>query len=371
MAFFLKTDLRGKPPRPMLRGRVYYIRKRQFGKDVWRSLHTTDKKEAEYLALAIWREWQTETVKEIIPPPPRPLPLVWDKYAKSEYFTLLSELTRHTKRQQWEAFQKWCDGRRIRYPHQLTPEACIEYLTRNGQKNKTFNNILGDLKLIFAYGGAECNPFDNIRRRSTKRAESDKISDSFNLLTDSQIEQILLHLKFSRIRNREEWHDAALLASRTGLRYKDVALLRFDSVHYDNKGAYLEVSPAKTTAKTGGKVVYIRLIPLVSDLLEKRRMTTIGEYVFPNQRESYQKIGKNGLPNAFRATAPFSRLCERLGINATFHSFRVAVITKAARAGIDLEEFGGVVGHTSKEQTMAYNRAALEIDMNRIFEIEL
>lgn len=368
---FFNTDFRGRPPKPMLRGKIYYIRYRAFGKDIWRSLHTSDKREAEYLAVEIWRNWQTEKVQEMIPAPPRGLDLVWTRYTETESFAQLSELTRNSKRVQWEAFAKWCRERKVKYAHQLTKEACVEYLTRNNQKNKTFNNILGDLKLVLAYGGAEKNPFDAIERRSTKRTTAEKASTSFNLITDAETEKLLAYIKTSNMTHREEWHDAALLSSKTALRYKDIALLRFDSVKYDGRGAYLELVPEKTKAKTGGKSVYIRLVQVASDLLETRRMTTAGDYVFPALQAEYSKTDKNGKPLGSQATKPFLKICSRLGINASFHSFRVSVITKAAKAGIDLESFGGVVGHSTSGQTEAYNRAALEIDLSDILKTEL
>ena len=360
------SDFMGRPPRPMLRGRVYYIRQRIGGKDVWRSLHTRDKREAEYLAVEIWRMRQDDRVKAIIPAPPRTLAVVWEAYIQSDSFVLLSEATRMTKTINWNAFFNWCKARKINYPHQLNPEVCIEFLERNGSKNKTFNNTLSDLRLILEKGGANVNPFDHIPKRSTTRTTAEKASDRFNAFSDRDIARILDYLQGSNIKHRDEWVAACHIARMTGLRYKDIALLRFDSIRRDERGFYLCLSPCKTATKTGGKVVYIRLTHELRELLEDRRNRVVGEYVLPGLHADYFRTNKNGKPLSSHATQPFLKICERLGIDGSFHSFRVTLITRAAKAGINLEEFGGVVGHTTEAQTQAYNRAALEIDMERI-----
>ena len=364
--FNLQSDFIGRPPRPMLRGKVYYIRQRIAGRDVWRSLHTRDKREAEFLALEIWRMRQTGQIKSIIPAPPMKLELIWDTYTKKERFQMLSASTQASKSVNWNAFISWCRERRIAYPHQLTPELCVEFLERNGSKNKTFNNALGDLRLVLSEGGADVNPFGQVQKRSTTRTTDDKKSQQFNAFSDQDVERILDYLATSDVRHRDEWIAACRIASMTGLRYKDVAALRFDSIQRDERGPFLCLSPSKTSAKTGNRVVYIRLTQELNDLLNERRWRVAGDYVLPGLHDDYIRTDKNGKLMSPQATKPFLKVCKRLGISGSFHSFRVTFVTKAAKAGIDLEELGGVVGHSTKTQTQAYNRAALEIDISAI-----
>lgn len=358
------SDFIGRPPRPMLRGKVYYIRQRIGGKDVWRSLHTRDKREAEYLAVEIWRMRQTDRVKAIIPAPPRKLPLIWETYAATDRYMELAESTRSTKARIWSAFVAWCNDHRIEYPEQLTKELATSYLASGGRKNKTYNNVLNDLCQAFQYGGAVPNVFDSIERLSTHRGKADKRSDQFRAFTDDEINRIFEAISKSKMENSKEWLIAAKIASMTGLRYKDIALLRWDAVKSDELGKFIELSPAKTENKTGGKLVYIRLVPELARLLTIRQATVSGDYILPALAHSYHDRW-----NA--ATRPFLQLCRRIGINGSFHCFRVTVVTKAAKAGIDLEEFGGVIGHTTENQTKAYNRAALNIDMERVLSVKL
>lgn len=359
-----QSDFIGRPPRPMLRGKVYYIRQRIAGRDVWRSLHTRDKREAEYLALEIWRMRQTEQVKSIIPAPPRKLELIWSVYSSSDRFAELAESTRDTKRRTWDAFAAWCKSRGIEYPEQLTADLAVSYLSAGGRKNKTFNNILNDLRQVFQFGGANCNVFETIDQLPIHRGKQEKRSESFRAFTDDEMERIFNAIQTSKLKHRDEWYVAAKIASMTGLRYKDVALPRWDSIRSDELGKYLELAPAKTDSRTGGRVVYIRIVPELARLLTIRAASIRGEYVLPNLAAEYPK-------KWVTATHPFARLCERIGIKGTFHCFRVTVITKAATAGIDLEEFGGVVGHSTEKQTQAYNRAALSIDMERVISARL
>lgn len=366
-----QSDFIGRPPRPMLRGKVYYIRQRIAGRDVWRSLHTRDKREAEYLALEIWRMRQTEQVKSIIPAPPRKLELIWETYTNSDRFKMLSDSTQASKSVNWNAFISWCRQRRITYPRQLTPELCVEFLERNGSRNKTFNNTLGDLRLVLNEGGADVNAFEQVDKRSTTRTTAEKQSTQFNAFSDRDVERILDYLATSDVRHRDEWIAACRIASMTGLRYKDVALLRFDSIQRDDRGPFLCLSPSKTSAKTGNRLVYIRLTSELNELLKERRTIVVGEFVLPGLHGDYLRVDKNGKSMQSQATKPFLKVCKRLGIDGSFHSFRVTFVTKAAKAGIDLEELGGVVGHSTKTQTQAYNRAALEIDISEILSASI
>ena len=186
----LQSDFIGRPPRPMLRGKVYYIRQRIAGRDVWRSLHTRDKREAEFLALEIWRMRQTDQVKSIIPAPPRKLELIWENYRSSDRFADLADSTRDTKSRTWAAFAAWCKTHRIEYPEQLTADLAVSYLSAGGRKNKTFNNILNDLRQVFQFGGANCNVFETIDQLPIHRGKQEKRSESFRAFTDDEMDEI-------------------------------------------------------------------------------------------------------------------------------------------------------------------------------------
>jgi integrase len=361
---YLDSDFVTRPPRVFRRkrGGSYYIRQQIAGRDVWRSLHTSDKREAEYLAIGIWLARQRESIKQIIPAIKIKIDFSIESYFESPEFAELAESTQRSRRCNIEAFGAWCSARRIQYPDQITPDAATEYLASLGRTNKTFNNVLGELRGLFSRGGY--NPFADIKNRQTRKG--DTASRKFRALTDDEIDTIKSAILSSKIRNRDEWHDAVVIASQTGLRYKDIALLRWESLKRDDMGPYLELSPHKTEAKTGGSVVYIRLTHELDALFERLKSALrLSFHVLPGLASAYRH-------NPNLATLPFSALMERVGIrDASFHCIRVSVVSKAAKAGIDLEDFGGVVGHSTERQTRAYNRAALEIDMDKIVAMRI
>ena len=227
------------------------------------------------------------------------------------------------------------------------------------------------MRLVLSEAGADVNAFEQVQKRSTTRTTAEKQSTQFNAFSDRDVERILDYLATSDVRHRDEWIAACRIASMTGLRYKDVALLRFDSIQRDDRGPFLCLSPSKTSAKTGNRLVYIRLTSELNELLKERRTIVVGEFVLPGLHGDYLRVDKNGKSMQSQATKPFLKVCKRLGIDGSFHSFRVTFVTKAAKAGIDLEELGGVVGHSTKTQTQAYNRAALEIDISEILSASI
>lgn len=362
MRIFFETDLRGKPPEPFKRGKkgIYSIRQRIGGKDVWRSLGTTDKREAEFLALEIWRARQTALMKSIIPVAPVPLLLLWERYEQTERFELLEESTRQKRKNIFRAFVEFCSAHKVKYASEVTREIAEAFLLGDGtRKNHTFNNMLSDLANIYSAIEEEHNPFEAIQRKSTTRGS--RASEPYAALTRQQISAILWAIRRSGLKNRREWFDACIVALNTGARYKDIALLRFDVLYQDSEGEYLMFAPAKTAKITRGRVVTIRATPKLSALINRRHRQIAGDYIFPGLAADYHKP-----ITARRTTTPLGDMLRSNGIFGSFHCFRTTVITAAARAGIDLKEFGGVVGHSTESQTMAYNRAALRIDMRQV-----
>ena len=257
---------------------------------------------------------------------------------------------------------RWANENNFLYPHDLTSEAVDKYLRMDERKNKTYNTMLSAFGGILKRLKIEPNAFLSLNPLSTTKGA--KASEPKRAFTDDEIIRIFAHMATAKMKNRSEWIIAARIAEATGLRYKDIALLRWDSIRMDALGKYIELAPEKTQKATGGKVVYIRLTAKLAFVLDDLRQRVSGDYVLPALAAKY--------PTTKGPTAPFSRMLIAAGIeNAGFHCFRVTIVTKAYKAGIDLEEFGGVVGHTTKAQTQAYNRAALTIDMEEVLKIRL
>lgn len=357
MRLILSTDFRSRVPRPFRRGKkgIFSIRMTIAGRNIWRSLGTTDKREAQYLALEIWRHQQSDIVRSIVPAAPVAVALLWSRYTDTDKCQLLAESTRKTRKKVFEAFVRFCNERRIKYINDISRDAVQQFLEATAGRGKahTWNNRLSDLSSIFAAVPDIPNPCNGIAHRSTKRG--DKASVPFRELSRAEIAQILWAIRRSHLTARREWFDACVVALNTGARFKDIALLRFSDVNADRKGNYLAFIPAKTAAKTGGKAVLFRPTAALTGLLQRRRrIVPAGDLVFPFLSERVDA-----------SSSTLNDFLHKRGITATFHCFRVTFITSAAREGVDLGDFGGVVGQ-NPEQTKAYNRAALDIDLTRI-----
>lgn len=359
MKYHLKTDY-SKPPKIFLHGASYYIRRRLkiagTYKDVWRSLRTDNKKEAELAAYRLWYNDQGKEAQELLAKPVIEIIRVFKAYDETERFKLLSDSTRRTIECSWTAFLVYCDQHKRTFFNELDKEFCIKFLTRNEVKNKTFNNVLNDMKQIFkpfCISQKLDNPFVDIEQKSITRGE--KASDSYRMFTDAEVLKIFKELPKSNIHHKGEWLNACQIAAYTGLRYKDIALLQWPAITQK----HITIIPAKTAAKTGNRKVIILLTPKLKEIFASIEKS--GFPLFPNLAKEYTP--KDG-------TRAFSQFLKRIGIVAIngqiagFHSFRATFITKAKQSGISLESIGGIVGHTSANQTDVYNKDSDKIDIS-------
>lgn len=359
MKIRLHTDFHSRPPRIFQRQKdgSWYIRQQINKREYWRSLHTSNKKLAEQLSYKIWYHQQGQTLRGILETPLEPLEEAMLQYQTTEAWTNLEDSTRDTKEKIWKSFMLWASGRGLEHVQDITPENGEMFLNTRGKTNKTFNNLLNDLRKTF---GEICrlthfeNPFEKIQPRSIRKG--DKASGEFRAFTDGEITAMLKYIPSSRMDFRSEWLIACEIARYTGLRYKDVALLEWGKIIDDC--TFIETVPYKTKNSTG-KAVIIRLVPPLVDLFQNRRKTSF--YVLPGLASKYDE--QHGT-DAFTAMLKINKITAEPPMRVGFHSFRSTVTTKAQLAHIDLEDFGGVLGHASKSQTEHYNKAAIELDLS-------
>jgi integrase len=355
MKLHLKTDIRGRPFKPFLRGKYYYIRDQFNGRDIWRSLYTEDLNTAKNLAYEIWYRRQQLGVQGMLADPEVMLLEVWTEYVESGNYQNIKPSTRLTREKRWKSFLKWCGKHYYETMSSITPDIAKIYLSGCGNTGKTFNNYRDDLAQITKPVCLRLkmdNPFTAVPTQSITRGN--RASDVYRCFTDDEIRMILSGLETSKINYRQEWLWACQIAMYTGLRYKDVATLAWINImgEYD----YIERVPEKTSASH--KAVLIRIIPELKTILQS--IPRAGSAILPH-------LAINAETDS---TKYFMRYLRGLNIQtdkngiAGFHSFRTTVVTKAAKAGIDLKDFGGVIGHASEKQTQHYNRAALEIDLS-------
>ena len=356
MKYHLKTDFRTSPPKVFQRkkGGSYYIRQQIGGRDIWRSLKTKNKRDAEALAYRIWYQQQSCELRDILAMPAIPLELAWELHTETEKYQLLADSTKKMRHKYFISFKNWCETRNINTVNELSQDTISIYLSQLGKTNKTFNNVLNDLRQIFRQIFEQIkteNPFESIQPRSTTRG--DRTSTDFRSFSSDEIKLIFNLLEKSSIEYKDEWIAACKLALYTGLRYKDIALLQWPDIK--NNLEYIELIPHKT--KSTGKSV---LIPIATPLKETlKNINKTSFYILPGLAASYSD----------RSTKHFQRLLQRNRDKFNpgkigFHSFRATFITWASEAGVELETISGIVGHTSTQMTDHYNKSAITADLS-------
>jgi integrase len=354
MKFHLKTDFVSSPPKVFQRkkGGNYYYRRQIGGNDIWRSLKTKNKKEAEQLAYRIWYQQQGQTLRDILQMPALPLDVAWELHSESEKYANLADSTKKMRQKYFNSFKNWCELRNIYTVNDISEQAAILYLSSLGKTNKTFNNVLNDLRQTFTQVYTELkldNIFSTISPRSTTKGT--RTSTDYRSFSMDEIKTIFTLLEQSNIEYKSEWITACYIALYTGLRYKDIALLQWYNI---KDMEIIELIPHKT--KATGKTVLIPIAPPLLPILQKLKKT--GFYLLPGLASTYSD----------RSTKHFQRLIQRNKSQFApgkigFHSFRSTFITWAAESGIDLETIGGIVGHTSTRMTDHYNKSAITADL--------
>lgn len=146
-----------------------------------------------------------------------------------------------------------------------------------------------------------------------------------------------------------DWATAVKIARATALRLGDVATLRWDSVLIEEKGIRLE--PHKT--KRHGKVSEVPLPDEIVDLLAKRRLAVLSEYVIPLFAAEYISNGHNTLSKNFLA------LAKRAGVlKKSFHQIRATKITEWLAKGVTAEVISQITGQ-SIYQVMKYAKLSM------------
>ena len=203
---------------------------------------------------------------------------------------------------------------------------------KSGGKN--FNNIKSALNAVFRLtlldSGMDESPFAKIPNRSLS----------------SKHQRPFTEAEFVRIYRAapEPWKTAVLIAWFTGLRQKDVFLLRWDQI----QGDVLTTTPAKTARF--GRAVQIPIHPQLAEVL--KNLSRCGERVLGAWEYDPKSI-------SFRRA--FGHILRSLGIvdnvhgKVVFNSLRDSFITRCDEAGVPRHAIRGIVGHRKDNMTDLYS----------------
>jgi integrase len=242
-----------------------------------------------------------------------------------------------TSRKHFNIFYQWFI---MRYPKtmdisQVSKQIAVEYLYSNyiEKAPKTFNNVKSALSAIWHTLQIKAD-FDNPWKKIPNRALD---SQKYRAFSRKEVKQVLDN-------STGFWHYAALFAIYTGLRKKDITLLKWSDIKKD----HIELEPAKT--KRYGRSVYI---PLHAEI--KKALKTIprnSEHLFPDYAD---RVGSFAYRTEFTALIKSLDISDTAAGKASFHSLRATFITRCEESGIDRKVIQGIVGHSSPSLTAYYS----------------
>ena len=149
------------------------------------------------------------------------------------------------------------------------------------------------------------------------------------------------------------WWIACLVARHTGLRYGDIANLRWSEVDFERN--VIELGPRKT-ARHRIAVTVPMVAPLRDALLQERgKSSSGGVFVLPLHAQLYGK----GSESAYRALN-FKEVMDAAGVSGegySFHSWRHTMRSRLGEAGADIQTAKLLLGHTSDAMSMHYDHS--------------
>ena len=250
------------------------------------------------------------------------------------------------RKNQLDRLIQWLQAKRgtIQTAEQITgPIAAgfAAHLADLGLKTKTRANIIGELGCIWRMLEKAStdikNPWGNLAPRNT---------DSERGLAFSPEQEKRLLEAAKQI--GKDWYAVCILMRHTGLRYSDVARLRWSDI---NNGI-IETVPHKTaTSKISVMIPLVDVARAAVDALERR-----GDYLFPLHAELYGNRSR-----ASREELSFREVMAAAGIDGkgyTIHSWRHTAATRLAEAGADAETRKRILGHKTDEMAAHYDHAA-------------
>lgn len=274
-----------------------------------------------------------------------PVSAIWEIYsglAKATGKDAIAERTMERRKNQVRRFTEWLKKSRptVKTIEAVTGPVAIDFaraLADMKLKTKTRANALGELgtvwKLLEKASDGVKNPWGALMPR-------DVDGERGKALDNDQVEAVMAAARAVG----KDWHPICTIALHTGLRYGDVAQLRWDEVHEDA----IRLTPSKT--KRHRIAVSIPIIAPVRAALDG--LVRRDDYLFPLHADLYGQRGQSS------RVLPFSEVLKAAGLEGkgfTFHSLRHTAATRLAGAGVGIETRKRILGHTEDATAERYD----------------
>lgn len=164
-----------------------------------------------------------------------------------------------------------------------------------------------------------------------------------------------LDIFLAAIREDEIWYDFFYTELTTGLRRGEICGLMWRD--FDEKSSTLKVCRTLHSkklgvfslgdTKTGMGTRTIVLPQSTSELLQRRRKTSVSQWIFPNPISPELPVSPNSAYSHLKA------LLKQAGLpDIRFHDLRHTFATHAIASGVDAKTLSGILGHTNASFTL-------------------
>lgn len=232
-------------------------------------------------------------------------------------------------------------------------------LAEGGRKTKTRANIIGELSSVWRILEKASTGIHNPWATLAPQDIDGEVGKAF---TPDELRRVLE----SAEKVGKDWRPVCIIALHTGLRYGDVATMRWAQIekHGDKfLGGVIRIKPSKTK-RHGIQTAFPITAPLAEALAAVDGRG--GDFLFPMHSELHGNRGRMS-----REALSFAEVLKAAGLYGqgfTFHSLRHTAATRLAGAGVGLETRKRILGHTvdatarryDHDEHLAEVRAAME-----------
>jgi len=290
---------------------------------------------------------------------------------------LRAERTRATR-----VFRVWLDllpaGIKI---DEITTPLIRLYVERRQADGQAAASINRELNIIAAALNSVAEFFPELAQWRPPKIPRPKVSKSRRerIISDDEYRRLLDHLSRpaderdgTRVQDKANARRARLrvaavlrFAMNSGMRPKEIFLLKWADVDYDNRR--IRVRGTKTETKTPSTRYVPLTAPLIESVEEQREFATKRDYIFSR--------GGNPTPKHYRI---LREAAEAVGIEYgrdsaegfVLYCARHTFTTKLLQSGLDLRTVGDITGHTDRELVLHYSHVTPESAARAVVAIE-